>query len=513
MAANFKCCKNKVQPNWICLQCKNVFHKKCRERIKEPVIVVKDNLIWCSRQCCEMSTETDPGIIDSLKQTIDDLSSELELKTRYIERLKGEMSSFVEEASSSEEQLISENQDLKSTVAGLEGRLREHEGARVQLEQENQDHLSVIESQWESEIKKQRACILSHEKTVASLERGNLRLESDLNDCRLKIRDLIAEVKNLNDIGDGMLVTIETLTNENNWLSDELEGLKQQLSTSSELQRAATSFNDIRNDTLLEELAPATDAGGSSMQPIPHSLLEELAAAIDIDESSVHVNPLTLRRDNFSHSSRPGSPPGCCAHGSRNRVVVCGDESARGISAGIRKYLDVSKTDILGYVKSGCSMERLSTEVFGYTKTLGHRDTAIICLRFNSLQSLDIRSVNKMCAVGKYCNLIFNISYSRSKYSNVLFDRLVTLVSEFLRNNSASVRIFSNDFEGHKFRLTRNALYRYLAHYISCNDAVKNHITLKNVFVDDGITNLTNHFTVDDGLLSSDANQSEAFLA
>lgn len=495
MAVNFKCCRNKVQPNWICLRCGNVFHKKCRERIKDPVTVIRDNLIWCSRQCCEMSSETDPDMIDSLKQIIDDLKSELEQKTRYIERLKGEMSSFVEEATSSEEQLVNENEELKKAVARLGCKLREREAAKIQLELENQDHISVIRGQYEGEIRKQKSCILGHEKNVASLERGSLRLEADLSDCRLRMKDLVTELKKLKDLGDGMLVTVDALTKENICLSDELEALKHQLSSGFERQLFVTS--ELQRNTLQNVMGRDTN-----------SLLEELSAAAD--GRSVQPIPIATR-DDSSKCSQSGPSSVRYTDGSKNKIVICGDESARGISSRIRNYFDSSRTDTLGVVKPGCCMKRLSADVFELTRSLGRQDTAIICLNFDSLHSMDRYIVNRMCAVGRYCNVIFNISYSCLRYSNILFNRLTALVSLFLRTNSASIRVFSNDNKNRKFRLTRSALCRCLTHYISCNDVVKNSITLRSVIADDVTTNLAVDSPVE-GFLSSSAIRSETFL-
>lgn len=84
MATSYKCCKTKEQQNWYCLICKNVFHKSCWLRRNKGHVEIRDNLIWCSRECAEKVTDGEFSVAAELRNIIKDLKVELEEKNTYI---------------------------------------------------------------------------------------------------------------------------------------------------------------------------------------------------------------------------------------------------------------------------------------------------------------------------------------------------------------------------------------------------------------------------------------------
>lgn len=164
----------------------------------------------------------------------------------------------------------------------------------------------------------------------------------------------------------------------------------------------------------------------------------------------------------------------------RHRVLVYGDESARGLSAGISELLDPSEVNVQGIISSGCTLRHLADSIFQPTCELGMLDTVIVCLNLEVTAGVSRHLLDRLCAVGKYTNLVFCLTCSPS--SSFQHDKCIKFIYSFLHRNSASVRIFDNNIVNNKFRLTRRLLCRNLANYVLCSQVLKKRVLLRSNF-------------------------------
>ncbi|CAG9770083.1 unnamed protein product [Ceutorhynchus assimilis] len=140
---------------------------------------------------------------------INDLKTEVFDKTNYIDRLKREKQTLLDEAEYSEDRLVRENSALKQRLSQL---------ARNSLEQVTNAPRKLASSSIQTLF--QEEILLQNDSQTDPCLAGS----SDEKQQALMIE--IAEITNLNK---QMATSIETLDNENRFLSNELEDLKEQL--------------------------------------------------------------------------------------------------------------------------------------------------------------------------------------------------------------------------------------------------------------------------------------------
>ncbi|CAG9761302.1 unnamed protein product [Ceutorhynchus assimilis] len=140
---------------------------------------------------------------------INELKTEVFDKTNYIDRLKREKQTLLDEAEYSEDRLVRENSALKQRLSQL---------ARNSLEQVTNAPRKLASSSTQTLF--QEEILLQNDSQTDPCLAGS----SDEKQQALMIE--IAEITNLNK---QMATSIETLDNENRFLSSELEDLKEQL--------------------------------------------------------------------------------------------------------------------------------------------------------------------------------------------------------------------------------------------------------------------------------------------
>lgn len=515
MALAFKCCK-KPQSNWICIICHNAFHKSCRSRIARGVEIISDNLMLCSTQCSNLaseSTDSNPDIVASLTQIVKELKTEICDKTNYIDRLKQEKQTLLEEAESSEDQLVRENSTLKQKLAQF---------TRKSLEQVTNTPGNLASSS-----------------TQTPFQGGTLLWDDSQTDPRLpgntdeKRQALMIELAQITNLNRQMVTRIETLGNDNLFLSNELKNLKEQLTSMhvspGKLNVApSSSSNGAQSNRSTVCVQCSADSDYDSIKDELQKSLDELSELKQLEQrmiTSIQVlnednRFLSLELERLKQLQFCTFPPpattevlhhvnsedACVTNQSlfeelsaadpliaspkkypdafnakRSDVLVFGDSSARGIVAGLRNncpgHCDYF---IHGESHPGYTISQMANRIFELTTNYCWKDNVIVCMDLRSFSNVSYYHLSKLFSVGRYTNLIFSLSYSGNN-DHYTYSNFVYFCHRFLKSQNASIRIFDNSVIGGKFRLSKKKLCNYLFSYVKASFLLKNKFASLNV--------------------------------
>lgn len=476
MASNFKCCKLKEQQNLFCLICKNVFHKSCWNRGNKKYIVVRDNLIWCSKDCIDRANPgEDLTCVDDLRNQINELTTEVKEKTAYISRLKRSSASFVDEAERSEQEYLQTIDKQKDIIVKLQSRLEEQtaivqkmkdrtfidantqtivtrKDVGIQVTGHIKSFMSVasqIEVEQRHKITQKSVDLQSSEMQTDALSASvSSSVQTDLQISLVgsaddELSSLQSKLNELKNLKESMLTSIETLSVENKWLATEADKLRAEL-----LQWTSGSHASV-------------DRVGS----LPN-------AGLTSDENTqVDINS----RD-------------------RPRVLIFGDVSARGISVNLRNYLDVSSVHIEGVVKTGASLLDISREISVVSLDYTDKDYVIVCLNINNVKEFRSSDFRNILAIGKFSNLIMCYTFDDT-YNVSTISKIRNYTSLYLNNRNVSIGLVENNklHKGLGYRYKRNALCRVLGNYIR-DSRIKSNIVLVSV----NCSTVTNHNIISD---------------
>lgn len=97
---SFKCCKTKIPSYYVCKSCSGIYHKSCLIKKKSKVTFLTGNTVICCKN--DTGSNTDLDDISILEKTISELSEDGLSKEKYIQKLKNEHESFLQDAMRSE---------------------------------------------------------------------------------------------------------------------------------------------------------------------------------------------------------------------------------------------------------------------------------------------------------------------------------------------------------------------------------------------------------------------------
>lgn len=124
MAKVFKCCKNKINNNWICTVCNNIFHPSCCKRTKNYEII-SENFICCSSDCREALKDEENDTTKTLQSLVQELKTELQEKNAYISRLKRNSQACQEDFSVIEDELENRVKKYEDQISNLKAKVEE----------------------------------------------------------------------------------------------------------------------------------------------------------------------------------------------------------------------------------------------------------------------------------------------------------------------------------------------------------------------------------------------------
>lgn len=289
-----------------------------------------------------------------------------------------------------------------------------------------------------------------NKRTISELEKrvGELKSRSELlhNENRanlLKIQELERNVTDLNIINRDMLTTIETLETENNVYATELTTLRESLQT--------LSGGNLEPDFTGEREQNSVDTHSSALE---HA-------------QSVPQNLFMLNQQ------REG-----------NKVVVYGDQSARGLSMALTRLLDAGKYRVEGTIFSGCDTHTLGANVFNVAGGLTSSDYFIFVKNL-TMGRMDRATLDKVVNVGKFANVIFCITGKlTSRIAKLNHKDLVNCYSRCMRNLSFRV-IYSYGKESRAYGTGTGHMAGRIGEYMQCR-FMENSVVLKTVILEKG---------------------------
>lgn len=278
MAANFKCCRTKEQPNLYCLLCKNVFHRSCWKRSSNNFTVIRDNLIFCSKDCEDRANGVEPEIIDDLRDLIRQTKIELDEKTAHIARLKRSSLSFAEEAANTENEYLMDIDKQRTIISELRKKINNLE---TEKHCNNQEHVSTSTQTTiaqenvytQTRIKRKHFTTQTNDGYILSnlistesqteiklcnkaSQTIDIHLDSISEDVikvhqlTLLNNDLKEQIRNMDKVRLDMLARMESLLEENNTYATEIRTMKQNV-----LQYANNTYRGfVQPDAPLVEL-------------------------------------------------------------------------------------------------------------------------------------------------------------------------------------------------------------------------------------------------------------------
>lgn len=259
-----------------------------------------------------------------------------------------------------------------------------------------------------------------------------------------------------------LLASLETLEHDNRFLHYELEDLRQQppcpLPPSLRSPLGCRSTAGVAaSSSLYDELSGVGRLAVQNTNPPPMRRL---------------LSPLqTVRADEVCVSSRSGVP----VPDRRNRVLVLGDATSRGVATGLSVLTD--GLCIYGEIRPGFSVLQMASRIFQLSRDFETSDSVIVCLTVDSRgTSPELKHLKRLCSIGKYINLIFTLTYTKSSFKNYL--KFVYAIQYFVNHQSASITYIDNTVINGILRLPVRSLCRNLLNYVNAGHLLRKVFTM-----------------------------------
>lgn len=386
--------------------------------------------------------------MDDLRTIIANLRTEVEEKTKHILRLKRQSVTFAEEASNSEDQLMSDIEkqnliikELKLKIAELTHSLRREKALELKSAATQTGIIRSIENDTQTEPS---GCDVGSQSELSTNHTGSQtdsydedRIMSDINnerirvlmeDCKqqeMEIMKLKDDVNELNALNRNMITTIEVISAEKEMFATKVKELH---SVVSELSPKSLSQYDVLDNTCNNTYINLACKG------------KDLATAGRISDSRI-----TKKR----------------------KVLVYGDGSARNYSTCLRRIMDTDVFDIGGVVLSGAPLSELSRNIFKSTASFDHNDYVIVMLDLTQMRFLQSNELNSVLAIGRFTNIILCYKFDYNVGSKRVFSKFNDCFTEFKnRNINNSIQIVQNWRYNSKYRFNYSSLCKLVASYI-----------------------------------------------
>lgn len=251
---NYGCCKNKSFPlnYYICQKCFKVFHRSCVQQSKAKFKFLKDFQIICCSSNLDYSDTDEKSLME---QTISDLTENNDMQNNYIEKLKLEHKHFVEEASQREDDFLEQIQKQRKCID-------EYDAELIQL----RETIKTLTSKSTDTVSTQTNTLLmtiNNSTQTENVEKVTISLSTQTtNEANFEERAAEFEktIRELNNILQNMLVSIDTLTQENKIYQYEIEELKSKI-----------SFLNGTGPNEKKTVASRTDVGRRRIVVVSHS--------------------------------------------------------------------------------------------------------------------------------------------------------------------------------------------------------------------------------------------------
>ncbi|XP_050309631.1 uncharacterized protein LOC126745701 [Anthonomus grandis grandis] len=274
-------------------------------------------------------------------------------------------------------------------------------------------------------------------------------LKISISDQKEKISLLQKDLEEANSICKKMITSIRLLEAENQSYSCEIPSLKNDMEVfkaSNSREEVIQDSSDIEFDTHCTLSTELDNPSSTKNLTVP-----------DVKEFFVTSNPVNV-----------------C----RKQVLVFGDQTARGVASRMTHSLDSKIYSIHGEVHSNYTLSQMANRIFELTTDYVSTDNIIVCLDLGSTY-FDCHSFYGLLSLGKFTNLTLSLTYDDTNKFN--YFHVVSICKRFLKSQRASVRIFSNNSQNNKFRISKSALCVRLVLFVTVSYALKRNFVLSPV--------------------------------
>lgn len=452
MAANFKCCRTKEQPNLYCLLCKNVFHRSCWKRSSNNFTVIRDNLIFCSKDCEDRANGVEPEIIDDLRDLIRQTKIELDEKTAHIARLKRSSLSFAEEAANTENEYLMDIDKQRTIISELRKKINNLE---TEKHCNNQEHVSTSTQ-----------TTIAQENVYTQTRIKRKHFTTQTNDGYI-LSNLIStesqtEIKLCNKASQTIDIHLDSI-------SEDVIKVHQLTLLNNDLKEQIRNMDKVRLDMLarMESLLEENNTYATEIRTMKQNVLHYANNTYIAEHGVPKITEQTCVKNNVSDCALDNNN----RYSVKKKVLIMGDDSARHSALMLNSLLDSSLYKVEGFVQPDAPLVELTRSIFNASTRITQDDHAVIFLNFNKYSFFSSVDIKNILALGRFTNLILCCKYNLNSYKQkAMLDKIRQLLS-YHRN--VSVRMIENFKEGHNYRHAVRPLCRLLSSYIKnrCNQS------------------------------------------
>lgn len=355
MAAIFKCCRNKDCSNVCCFQCLNIFHHSCVAK-KKSVIQLEAHKIICSKECERLKNERE-NTLDNMTLQLDKLSNDVRVRDEAIVRMEEEG-----------EQRISELYDeIRKLTADNEGRvvfIQKLERRSIDFE----DEVHSAELKYISEIDGQKIKIVNLNKEILEIVHKNHALKEECEGMKAELEKLRGEIRECDQMRKSMLISIETLTEENYAYVTELKGVRYQ------------------NMTLRDKAGRVERQSQDSRLIAESSQSDTTEIAVDVTDGLGHRRPEIVVKLKDKNCAVKDAVVGASVWGGRAtdsdfaRVLILCDEYGRNLSTLLKRHLvcQGARFRVETIIKPGAGVGGVMEDIKGLTRDFRKTDYVVV---------------------------------------------------------------------------------------------------------------------------------------
>lgn len=254
----FKCCSDgKDLTCYYCIGCNTIQHKSCVERRKGSIYLGSFR-IYCSKKCEETATENmtveECKIIMYLRQRIDELQTELSLKSNSIEKQKRHSISTENDLNGVEEKYKEEIEKYQISIKQLEDKLAENNKNLKELKKCKEDELEMLKLQYKKEINDQEKRYKNLEKKTKDFElikeqtkKSQSKVDQSVQSENSNEENHLTQIKNIKEHLDDV---VQKRLTERKFYEEDTQKFKEDI----EEQRRKINRLNLLNETLKKSL-------------------------------------------------------------------------------------------------------------------------------------------------------------------------------------------------------------------------------------------------------------------
>lgn len=478
----FKCCKNKGSTvYYVCIKCHCVMHKSCLRRLKHTYFVSEHKII-CTSCLADNNTSEATDEHQLCKETVEELKSDNDQKTDYINKLNDKFKSYYDDSIEMENKLNQTITEHEKTIAMLEQNIKSlkdmlaktEESKKVLNESETdkefytgKNTVNKIQRGTQTELNKiknvgtQTSNTKNKSETTRQKNKNKHKNNSeDSNNEVAMVRKVLTkgkkkEVNKSKHVKQGANLinspSVDEIKNAHHNKTEEKELLltkknRSKIQEAKKIKYAREQQTNMVNDFIVEELDPhCTEKGvnprkkkkinrpvkdmkqntNTSRNNAGRPLNEEIEEALEIEETT-----------NVGESKRK----------IRNKVLVIGDELATNVASRLHSLADETNFIIEGIVKPHIDFTDLTKSLFDNSMQYGEND--FILLMFNTINISNYNSLKyalkHVLGISKVTNMIILSNCNLPNDVNIE-NHIHNEISKYCHaNRSTSINYISN---------------------------------------------------------------------